>query len=317
MGKVLFISCTPVGRFMIEEIMKNANIKDVEVVGIVNLNAQVALNKANFDSYYDLSQKYNIDIHYCNNVNDKVTMDFIKSKNPDIIIQSGWSQFFKSELINQPKYGCIGEHPAPLPKGRGAACVNWAIITGEKSWGDTFFRMMDKYDEGVILAQKAFTIELWDDIKTIYDKVCESSRQIIRENIMNWISGDLRGYLQNDLKATYYKRRKPEDGYFSFSEAADAIFNKIRGQARPYPGAFFEVNKDGFKMKVKVWEARSGTKCSAPFGSVLSDHVDGAIEIACGNGVSIFLNRVQQDGKPEMWASDWNRDKNLLFDDRK
>ena len=131
MGKVLFVSCTPVARYMIHEIMDNDDIQNVEVVGIVNINAQVAIKKANYDPYNDLVKQYDIPIHYCRNINDEVTVQWMRDKQPDIIIQSGWSQKFSDEVLEIAKYACIGEHPAPLPKGRGAACVNWAIITGE------------------------------------------------------------------------------------------------------------------------------------------------------------------------------------------
>ena len=148
MGKVLFIACTPVGRAMIEEIVNNHELSDVEIVGIVNINSTVAINKANYDSYVDIVEKYDIPIYYCENINEPKAISFMKSKSPDIIIQSGWSQYFKKEVLNLAKYACIGEHPAPLPRGKGAACVNWAIITGEEDWGDSFFKMEKEYDSG-------------------------------------------------------------------------------------------------------------------------------------------------------------------------
>jgi len=317
MGKVLFISCTPVARYMIEEIKTNFKIKNVEIVGIVNLNSERAVSKANYDSYLDLASKHSIDLHYCDNVNDKITMDFISEKTPDIIIQSGWSQKFSNELLSLAKYCCIGEHPAPLPRGRGAACVNWAIISGETEWGDSFFRMMERYDEGELFAQKEFTIELHDDVKTVYDKVCESSRLIIRENIEDWTSGKLKGYYQDDSKATYFKRRTPKDGYFDFFEDSKTVYNKIRGQARPYPGAFFLYGKSEDLRKVTVWKAKLGNPSNDSVGTVISNKVMGEIEVVCGDNKSIILSRVQEEESPEMWAYDWYKDLELILNYRK
>ena len=76
-----------------------------------------------------------------------------------------------------PKFGCIGQHPAPLPIGRGAACVNWAIILGYKKWGDTFFIMDKDYDNGDVVGQEKFLISKNDDVKTVYDKICFTSKK--------------------------------------------------------------------------------------------------------------------------------------------
>ena len=141
MGRVLFVACTNVGQAMIRTICTDPSIK-TEVVGIVNLNAKRSLGKANYHTYLDIAEEFQIPLHFCDNVNDAVTLNWIADKKPDLIIQTGWSQKFREELLNLPRFGCIGEHPAPLPRGRGAACINWAILTGETQWGDTFFKMV-------------------------------------------------------------------------------------------------------------------------------------------------------------------------------
>lgn len=153
MGRVVFIACTNVGRAMIEAVLGNKALAGVELAGVVNLRPEAAIEKANYDSYIDLVKKYQLKIYYCENVNEKECVDFLTSCEPDIIIQSGWSQKFSREVLNIPRFGCIGEHPVPLPKGRGAACINWAIITGEKEGGNTFFRMETQYDTGEIYAR--------------------------------------------------------------------------------------------------------------------------------------------------------------------
>lgn len=131
-------------------------------------------------------------LHFCDNVNDPVTVEWIAQKGPDLIIQSGWSQKFHKPLLNLPLYGCIGEHPAPLPRGRGAACVNWAILSGETEWGDTFFRMVDQYDRGEVYAQSFFQIQQYDTVKTIYDKVANCAKKSFRTLLINGVAGAFR-----------------------------------------------------------------------------------------------------------------------------
>ena len=301
MGKVLFIACTPIARCMMEEIKNNPALSSIEICGIVNLDPKIAVNKANYDPYVDLILKYGFPHYYCNNINEYDCLEFVRQCDPDIIIQSGWSQKFKPEIMSIPKFGCIGEHPAPLPKGRGAACVNWAIIDGEKDWGDTFFKMEDQYDIGYIYAQKTFTIEHYDDVKTVYDKVAQSSALIVRENIIDWTKGSFLPVIQDESKATYYKRRTPADGVFDFTENALTIYNKIRGQARPYPGAFF-IWKN---KKITVWKAAFDFQESSSISNSMSKNPDGSLDVVCGDGYIIKLIRLQSENQPEIWGNEW------------
>ena len=301
-GKVLFVACTPVARYMMEEIISNPEIfSSVEICGIVNLNSTQAINKANYDSYFDLSIKHNIPIFYCDNINDAESVEFIKDKKPDIIIQSGWSQKFGNELLKLPKYACIGEHPAPLPRGRGAACVNWAILTGEKSWGDTFFKMEEKYDEGVIYAQAFFDIEIKDDVKTVYDKVSFASGKIIKENIIDWCRGIFKTIEQDESLVTYYKRRKPDDGLFDFSMPLMETYNHIRAQARPYPGSFFMLDA----MKYYVWKAAlTDIEANEKYGTLIGCSNSGGLLVTCADRKVIELLREQKENSPEQWGAE-------------
>ena len=295
MGSVLFVACTNVGRAMIEAVQNSPLLKEVRIAGVVNLKPVAAIGKANYDPYTDLFEKYGLDHYYCSSVNEPQCMEFMKACAPDIIIQSGWSGKFSEEVLQIPRYACIGEHPAPLPKGRGAACINWAIITGERQWGDTFLRMEMEYDTGLIYSQELFDIELYDDVKTVYDKVAAASVRAVEKHLSDWTKGILAGYSQDDAAATYYSKRIPDDGIFDFSrDTAINIYNHIRGQARPYSGAFFEYTGSGGAKRIYVWSSRLG------------DHVRGGeTKVRCGDDNYVILQRVQQEGRPEMWAADY------------
>lgn len=304
MGTVLFVACTNVGIAMIEEIINNENIS-TEIVGIVNINQDEGMNKANYHTYYDVSTKYSIPLHYCRNINDDETVTWMKEKKPDIIIQTGWSQKFSDEVLKTPKYMCIGEHPAPLPRGRGAACVNWAILTGEKQWGDSFFQMVEEYDKGAMLAQRKFVIELYDNVKTVYDKVAMASKLIVRENIDKWSAGVFEAIEQDESQVLYYKRRRPADGLFDFSMPAEKLHDFIRAQTDPYPGAFFVLNTK--QIKVLNAELKVEKTAEEP-GTVLELTTRGGVVVACGEGTEIELLRVREENVPEQWAGDWIKD---------
>ena len=301
MGRVLFIACTNVGQAMIETIRTNPSIKS-EIVGIVNLNAIRGMNKANYHTYADVAEKYGIPLHYCDNINDPETMEWILERKPDLIIQTGWSQKFRSSLLHAARFGCIGEHPAPLPVGRGAACVNWAILSGKTQWGDTFFRMVDEYDRGDVYAQAFFEIKPYDTVKTVYDKVALASSKIIAENIDQWTEGLFSVIDLDETKATYYKRRTPADGLFSFEMGAKELHDFIRAQTEPYPGAFFMRGSEKVTVLLSKPCAQSGNG-TAP-GTVLNKTADGGILVSCGKDTAIELLRYRLSDGIERWFSE-------------
>lgn len=300
MGKLLIVACTNVGRYMIEEIYNNQAIQ-TELVGVINLNAAKGINKANYDNYEDLVIKYEFPIFYCNSINDEETKKFIKAANPDLIIQSGWSQKFSEEILDFPKFGCIGEHPSPLPKGRGAACVNWAILTGETIWGDSFFEMVNEYDAGKLYAQNEISIMNYDNVKTVYDKIAYSSQQVFSKYIDEWSSGKFTEIHQNLENVTYYKSRKPADGLIDFNKNSKELYNFIRALTNPYPNAFFRFNH----RIIKVVEANYINQLTNQNSGRVINFSDFGINIACSNGTILEIAYVQEEGLPPMWAKDW------------
>ena len=309
MNKVVIVACTNVGRQIILEILKNNSI-NTRLVGVINLNSKSAINKSNYDNYNDLKKKFKIKIKYISNINHSESINWIKKIKPELIIQSGWSQKFNSKVLKLAKYGCVGEHPAPLPYGQGAACVNWGIIKGRKKWGDTFFLMNNKYDDGPILSQKFFKISNNDTVKTVYDKISYTSALMIRENIDKWSNGNFKKIKQNKNKAVYFKKRRPEQGEFKLEDDPKKILDKIRALTRPYPGAFF-IHK---KRKILVWDAnhfmRSDydkkiiyfLKSKKNFEKYKNDFL--LIKVGIKKNKIIKLKRVQVDNETEIWASE-------------
>ena len=250
MKKVVYVMCTNVGR----SILKAHKLyhKNIIISKVFNLNLEKGSYKSNYDNYADLKFKENLPLKYINNINEKSVISEIKKIKPDIIIQSGWSQKFSNEILKIPKYGCIGEHPSPIPIGRGAASVNWAIIEGQKNWGDTFFIMNDEYDRGDIINQKFFKIKKFDNVKTIYDKIAILSHLTIKEKLSLWCNGKFDYLKINEKKATYYKRRKPEDGKINFRISAINNQKLIQAVTKPYPGAFVNLKN----KKIIIWSSK-------------------------------------------------------------
>lgn len=302
MGRMVLVACTNVGRYIIEEFMNNTDI-GAELAGVVNLNLQQGMNKANYDSYSDLAEKYGLHIHYCNNINDSETIEFIEACEPDVILQSGWSQKFNEKVLSIPKYGCIGEHPAPLPKGRGAACVNWAIINGETEWGDSYFKMVSEYDKGDLYAQKQFRIEQYDTAYTIYEKVAKCAVEVVSDYAAKWTQGEFDVISQDESKVTYYKKRRPSDGeIFDFNKNAVVLHNFIRAQTSPYPGAF--VTASGGKLYLLDSAVPDNVISEHNPGTVIGITGNGGLLVTAGDYTVIEIRRVRFENAPSQWASE-------------
>ncbi len=297
MNGIIYIACTSVGRYIIKSHLKYH--PSIPILGIINLDRKKAINKANYDSLYDLAVTNDIDILYCSNVNSESVLSFIKAKNPTLIIQSGWSQKFGNELLFLPKYGCIGEHPALLPEGRGAACVNWAIIENKRKWGDSFFKMVEQYDAGPVYAQNSIIIENYDNVFSVYEKVAFSSSHIIKDNLHNWFNGIFKSLVLDESKATYYKKRRPKDGELNFLWDDIMIYNYVRALTKPYPGAFFYYKE----TKVIVWSAKLlNITTNKPAGVMSIDLNNQSLLVSTGNNKLIAFQILQIEDYPEIFA---------------
>ncbi len=300
MNGIIYITCTSVGRYILKSHLKYH--PSIPILGVINLDRSKAIRKANYDSLYDIAYDNDIDILYCVNVNSESVLSFVKKKSPTLIIQSGWSQKFGNELLSIPKYGCIGEHPSPLPEGRGAACVNWAIINNKTVWGDSFFKMVEQYDAGQVYAQNMFNIENSDNVFTIYEKVAISSYFIIKNYLHNWYNGSFNSLVLDESKATYYKRRKPKDGELDFLWNANKILNYVRALSKPYPGAFFYYKS----IKIVVWEAKLLNESAIGFAEHFSiNHSNRSLLVVSGNKRVIALQKIQIEDFPEIKGCDF------------
>ncbi len=247
---VVYIICTNVGRAILKAHLKYH--PKIKISFIYTLTPIKAISKSNYDNCLDLALENNINHRFVDKINDPLVLKEIKKQNPNIIIQSGWSQKFSDKLLNIPIHGCIGEHPSPIPRGRGAASVNWAIINGEKNWGDSFFIMNSEYDAGPVISQNKFNITDLDDVKLVYDKVALNSFMVIKENLSEWCKGNFNYPDLSKNIPCYFKRRYPEDGLIKQSMSVSQQLKFVRALTYPYPGAFFRFKKE----KILVWKAK-------------------------------------------------------------
>ena len=242
---VIYICCTSVSEKMLLYHLKN--LTRIKIKLLVTLDSELGAAKAGYRSFSDLKDK--VKVKRVRSINCESVIEEFKRLNPSLIIQSGWSEKFNDELLSLPKYGCIGVHPSKLPAGKGAACLNWALIHGYENWGNTFYRMTNKYDDGQILDQREFNISERDTIETLYEKISQLSEITIKEKLSNWVTGKFDVVVPTS-EPSYFGKRTPSDGELRKNMSIVEIDRYVRALSRPFPGAYVRLDETTI---VKLW----------------------------------------------------------------
>ncbi len=170
---------------------------------------------------------------------------------PDLILVAGWYYMVGRELRSVATQGAVGLHGSLLPKYRGGAPLVWSMIHGEKEGGVTLFYLEDGVDAGDIIGQERFPIEEEDTIADALVKLEDAGQRLLERCLPLMKKEEAPRIPQNHAEATQYPQRSPADGEIDWSKPAGQIRDFIRGQTRPYPGAFTRIAG----KKVIIWDA--------------------------------------------------------------
>jgi methionyl-tRNA formyltransferase len=187
---------------------------------------------------------------------------FIQATHPDLALLAGWYHLVPSRIRAMVPKGCIGVHASLLPKYRGNAPLNWAMLNGDSESGVSLFGLSDEVDDGPLYGQKQFQIGPDDYISDVIDKAEQCALELIGENLKDILDGTGRIQQQSGCP-TYSLQRQPEDGAISWARPAEEIRRLIRAVSRPYPGAFGYLSDS----KIIIWKARVAHGAPQVFGA--------------------------------------------------
>jgi len=197
-------------------------------------------------------------------INDPGALMAIQQADLDWLFVIGWSQIVGPDVLSSPKRGAIGAHPTLLPKGRGRAPIPWTILKGLEESGVTFFIMDEGVDTGMIIGQDRFNVDADETATTLYAKVIDSHRRLIRRVWEMILADEVRGEPQDDAYATIWPKRTPADGEIHATMTVAEASRLVRATTRPYPGAFIK----GPTGRITIWagqtEQRPATTSSLP-----------------------------------------------------
>ncbi len=241
----------------------------------------------------------NLEVYQPEYINSDESISKIKVLNPDCIIVAAYGQILKKDILNIPKYGCINVHASLLPKYRGAAPINWAIIEGEEKTGITIMEMDEGLDTGDILKSRAIPIEECDDSQTIHDKLSVLGGQLIIETLEDLKNGNIVKIPQDDSLATYAPMLSKEIGKIDWNDNGERIINLIRG-LKPWPSAYM-IYKD---ENVKIHKAKKIEKFSDADNGVVVKVSDEGIFVNCSDSC-IVIEVLQFPGKRKLRVSEY------------
>lgn len=283
--KLVMCGCHIGGRDVISSLIEEG----YEFSYFVCLSKEQSL-RYDISGYFDYSaiaSQHSIPIYYPESYSLKTDKDirFFQENKFDLIIQGGWQRLFPTAILNQLKIGAIGLHGSSdfLPKGRGRSPMNWSLILGKERFIMHLFMIKSGVDDGDILDTYQFDINIFDDICTLYYKYTISYRELLLRNLKNILSNEISPLPQVGTP-TYYSKRNAKDAEIHFEEMdLIEIYNFIRAQTRPYPGAFAKVDN----QTIKIWKAQPfDTRITYPsceYGSVV-ESFDGNLIIKCLGG---------------------------------
>ncbi len=243
---------------------------------------------------------------------DPATVEFLSSRRPDAIVVVAYGHLLPPWMIDLPRLGCINLHASLLPKYRGAAPIQWALMRGETVTGVTTMRIDAGLDTGDILLEREVEIHDDDTLETLSARLSNIGADLMVKTLRRLEHGDLSSQPQDHTQATFAPILKKEDGRIDWALPALEIWNRIRG-LRPWPGAYTR-----FRGKtLHIWTAsRPVTGETIPLEPGTLAATRGRLRVACAQGNLLELTEVQLEGRKRMASRDFLNGTKLASGDR-
>lgn len=249
----------------------------------------------------EVALKHNIPVIQPVKVRTPEFIEEIRSYEPDVIVVVAFGRILVPEIIHMPKYGCINVHASLLPKYRGAAPIQWAVVNGDKESGVTTMLMDEGLDTGDILMQETITLDKKETGGSLFDRLAVLGASTLVKTLDAVSKGTITPVPQNELLSTHVSMIKKEDGLIDFSKSAKSIECLIRGFS-PWPSAYTLLDGKTFK----IWDADVLDKEYAGVCGEIVEVLKDRIIVKTGNG-ALAINELQAEGKKRMDTASYLR----------
>ncbi len=224
---------------------------------------------------------------------DPAFVEELRRLHPALIVVAAYGQLLPSSILALPTHGCINVHTSLLPKYRGAAPIQWAILNDETETGVTIMQMVEKLDAGAILAQRATTIAPEDNAATLHDRLAQIGAELLLETLPGCVNNTITPQPQEESAASYARKITKEDGRLDWSLPARTLWNRIRAFT-PWPGAYTTIPGAATARLLKIWKATVLDHRSGNPGEVIEASGD-TLVVACGES-ALRIHELQLEG---------------------
>jgi methionyl-tRNA formyltransferase len=273
-----------------------------EIVAAVTLTAQAAERRSGAADYEPLCRIFDVPLHRVSDVNSPEAIALLRSLDLDVLFVIGWSQILRAAALATARIGVVGAHASLLPKNRGSAPINWALIRGERETGNSLLWLADGVDTGAVIDRTPFAITPYDTCATLYERVALTNRDMLLRLWRRLLDGERPGTPQPaDTSEAPLPRRRPVDGLLDWRGTSNRVYDFVRALTRPYPGAFGHLEGERWTL----WRAALPPLDAIPIaepGTCLGPVVSPSEEacgqlVACGQGAVTLLEVQAENGR--------------------
>lgn len=241
-----------------------------------------------------VAEQFHIPVFQPEKLRHDTSLTYLSNLKPDLIVVAAYGQILPAAVLSLPAYGCINVHASLLPKYRGAAPIQWAIINDEFETGVTIMKLDEGLDTGPILSRRATPISPQDNAQVLHDRLAVMGAELLMETIPGYVDGSLPAQAQDNSKASYARKISKEDGLLDWCLPARTLWNRIRA-LNPWPGTYTYWKHDGNNQLVRIWMAEVEPGSAGSPGTILRAQGDELV-VACQHQALRLLS-LQREGK--------------------
>ena len=234
---------------------------------------------------------------------DGTALSTLETLAPEVIVVAAYGRILPDDILALPPMGCINVHSSLLPKYRGAAPINWAVVNGDAETGVTIMHMATELDAGDIISQVTTPIDPEETVESVHDRLARLGGELLVTTVEAIANGTATRTPQDPEKVTLAPMLSRELSPIDWSRPAKAIHNQVRGLT-PWPATSTDIFGGDTVKVFSVTE--TGTETNKPAGTIVSADKNG-IDVACGDGMVLRILELQAPGSRRMSAADYLR----------
>jgi methionyl-tRNA formyltransferase len=294
--RIIFLGYHNIGHACLEALIGLCQELGDEIVAVVT-HADDPKEHLWFASVRQLAFDNYLPVYQPADPNAPAFLSAMQALQPDWLFSCYYRHMLKQPLLNLPRLGALNLHGSLLPRYRGRCPLNWVLVHGETETGVTLHYMVERADQGDIVAQKAIPITHEDTAVTLFARMTAAAGQLFRETYPSLRRGQAARLPQDHARASYFGGRRPEDGKIDWRQPATAVYNLMRAVTHPYPGAFADLAG----RKLYIWNGRAlAAPAAAPEapGQIAAALSGEGLLVATGDG-HFLITQAQWENEPE------------------